>query len=282
MRRAGRPWIAIALLAAGACAPSGDEAIRHRGSARIEVVVRRGSFFDFRSDSLPGDTVLGTFDVGDRFGAISDCCEDRAPFRLVGLVPGRGVLVHYEEAVQFRRIGPGGWGYGPAGPDTVLVSGGRARFKTLVPDDSCEYAVRVVPSRWFKAPRAGDARAWRERAAGSRPRLGESGRVDVPPRIVRRPIAGYPPRAGMQAVDGTVWCAALVDERGRVEEARLLRGHPLLADSALASVRRWEFSPAQRGGRPVATWVTISSRFEPPARGPGTTGDPWPVIEVAR
>ena len=67
-------------------------------------------------------------------------------------------------------------------------------------------------------------------------------------------------RRGQQ---GTVILHALVDDRGNPVELRVVdsSGFEVLDEAALASVRRWEFEPAVRGGRQVAAWVRVPVAF---------------------
>ena len=66
----------------------------------------------------------------------------------------------------------------------------------------------------------------------------------------------------MQArLQGTVVLEALVDEQGRVADARVLRSLPLLDESALAAAKQWEFTPALLNGEPVPVIVTMEMHF---------------------
>jgi len=55
----------------------------------------------------------------------------------------------------------------------------------------------------------------------------------------------------------------LIDERGRVARARVLRSVPLLDAAALDAVRAWSFLPAEHQGRPGATiaWAPVTFRI---------------------
>jgi TonB family protein len=48
-------------------------------------------------------------------------------------------------------------------------------------------------------------------------------------------------------ISGVVSIAGIIDASGKVEDAEVLNGHPILRASALAAARRWTFSraPAQ-------------------------------------
>jgi serine/threonine-protein kinase len=84
----------------------------------------------------------------------------------------------------------------------------------------------------------------------------------VPPLLEQKSPPEYPPLAMRQGVQGVVELKVLVDEAGRVADARWISGPPALSEAALASVRSRLYRPARRGGRPVRAWVTERIRFE--------------------
>ena len=53
----------------------------------------------------------------------------------------------------------------------------------------------------------------------------------------------YPEIARVARVEGIVVVDCTIDGDGRVIDARVLRGHPLLDEAALAAVRRWVYMP---------------------------------------
>jgi protein TonB len=76
---------------------------------------------------------------------------------------------------------------------------------------------------------------------------------DRPPRPLHMPRPEYPNEAFVKKVEGTVVVQILIDEHGRVAEARVVRSIPMLDEAALGAVRTWAFIPAFRGGQPVAS-----------------------------
>jgi len=85
-----------------------------------------------------------------------------------------------------------------------------------------------------------------------------------------RPV--YPRLARQARIEGTVELAAVIDETGRVERLRLIRGHPLLVKAAMDAVKQWRYRPALWNGVPVAVRTTIWVNFTlgtgtPPSRG---------------
>lgn len=49
---------------------------------------------------------------------------------------------------------------------------------------------------------------------------------------------------------------------GRVANARVLRGHPLLDGAALHAVTQWVFTPTLLNGVPVPVIMTVTVKFE--------------------
>ncbi len=59
----------------------------------------------------------------------------------------------------------------------------------------------------------------------------------------------YPPLALQGGISGVVSIAGIVDASGKVEDAKVLNGHPMLRASSLAAARRWTFSRAPAKSR---------------------------------
>lgn len=84
---------------------------------------------------------------------------------------------------------------------------------------------------------------------------------DQPPRAIRITQPKYPPDAFVKKIEGTVEVEILIDANGRVAKARVIRSIPLLDAAALQTVYQWVFSPAIKGGRPVATVASAPVTF---------------------
>jgi protein TonB len=78
--------------------------------------------------------------------------------------------------------------------------------------------------------------------------------VDVPP--------VYPEVALKARIEGVVIIEATLDERGRVRDATVLRGLPLLDEAALEAVRRWVYTPTLLDGVPRPVILTVTVRFK--------------------
>jgi protein TonB len=84
---------------------------------------------------------------------------------------------------------------------------------------------------------------------------------DAPPRLVHQTRPVYPEDAFTQKVQGLVEVEMLIGERGEVAHAEIRRSIPPLDAAALETVREWKFTPATKGGRPVATTAVAPVTF---------------------
>jgi periplasmic protein TonB len=86
------------------------------------------------------------------------------------------------------------------------------------------------------------------------------GLIREPKKIVHVPPV-YPPIAQQAHVEGTVILEAIIDERGRVDQVRVLRSRPLLDQAAIDAVRAWKYTPTLLNGIPVQVLMTITVTF---------------------
>lgn len=92
----------------------------------------------------------------------------------------------------------------------------------------------------------------------------EGGRIsEARPLYKKNPHPHYPDIARRRNAQGTVVILALVNEKGRVEEARVetSSGHVLLDNAAITAVTSWEFEPGRRGGVAVKSYVKLPITF---------------------
>lgn len=77
--------------------------------------------------------------------------------------------------------------------------------------------------------------------------------------LVNQAKPDYPPVAHDNYIQGQVQMELMVGEDGRVRKAHVLHGHPLLAASALKSVRNWVYRPfvTPAGPAPFSTLVKV-------------------------
>ena len=68
----------------------------------------------------------------------------------------------------------------------------------------------------------------------------------------------YPELARKMNIAGTVKIEVVVSPNGTVKEARVVGGHPVLANAALDAAKKWRFDPA-----PAESTGVIDFKFEP-------------------
>lgn len=83
----------------------------------------------------------------------------------------------------------------------------------------------------------------------------------------------YPAIAKQINASGKVQVSAIIDENGRVIEAKAISGHPVLRSAAEDAARKWVFKPTEVGGKPsqVMSILTFNFTAPPPAAGEGTS-----------
>jgi protein TonB len=81
------------------------------------------------------------------------------------------------------------------------------------------------------------------------------------PALVKRVEPIYPAIAQFAAIDGIVILDAVVDEHGRVQSVKVLRGHPLLAKAATDAVQQWMYEPLRLNGTATPFELTVSLWF---------------------
>jgi periplasmic protein TonB len=87
--------------------------------------------------------------------------------------------------------------------------------------------------------------------------------VEATPHYRSNPLPEYPRLARKKHWEGVVWLLVDVSADGSVEDLDVEKtcGHKVLDRAAGRTVKRWQFSPATRGGLPVSSQVRIPVRF---------------------
>jgi len=68
---------------------------------------------------------------------------------------------------------------------------------------------------------------------------------DAVARKIKTQVApAYPELARRMSITGVVKIQVRVDKVGTVKEAKLVGGHPVLANAAMDAVKRWKYEPA--------------------------------------
>lgn len=78
---------------------------------------------------------------------------------------------------------------------------------------------------------------------------------------IRKPPPVYPPIAKAARAAGAVQVQVTISEDGRVIDAQVVSGHPLLRDAALQAARQWVFKPTELSGVPVKVQGILTFNF---------------------
>jgi protein TonB len=80
-------------------------------------------------------------------------------------------------------------------------------------------------------------------------------------KAISRPMPDYPSLARLARVQGTVRLEAVIAADGRIQNLKVLAGHPLLVKAALEAVARWRYQPTLLNGEPVEVVTEIDVNF---------------------
>jgi periplasmic protein TonB len=82
------------------------------------------------------------------------------------------------------------------------------------------------------------------------------------PEPVSQVAPTYPAELRKAKVDGVVSLVFVLDETGRVEDPRVENSsRPEFEKPALEAIRKWRFSPGQKDGKAVRTYIRVPMRF---------------------
>jgi protein TonB len=88
--------------------------------------------------------------------------------------------------------------------------------------------------------------------------------IDQRPRAVFQVAGAYPADLRSQKLEGVVVLIFVVDETGRVTNARVEKStHQSFETPALEALKQWKFEPAVKGGNRVACRMRVPIRFQP-------------------
>ena len=83
-----------------------------------------------------------------------------------------------------------------------------------------------------------------------------------PPRKLKDVKPIYPDIAKQARVQGVVIVECTISPRGKVTDVKVLRGVPLLNQSAITAVRQWVYTPTLLNGVPVPVIMTVTVNFK--------------------
>jgi TonB family protein len=79
--------------------------------------------------------------------------------------------------------------------------------------------------------------------------------------LISRVEPVYPPLAKQAKIQGTVELSVVIGKDGKVQDLRVIRGHPLLVQATLDAVKNWVYKPTLLNGEPVEVSTEISVNF---------------------
>lgn len=92
--------------------------------------------------------------------------------------------------------------------------------------------------------------------------LFEPRQLDQQPKLIAQARPLYPVELRRAGLGGEALVDFIVDAEGAVHNVTALATtHPAAGDSAVEAVSQWQFEPAQKNGRPVATHLQVPIRF---------------------
>jgi protein TonB len=74
----------------------------------------------------------------------------------------------------------------------------------------------------------------------------------IAPAVVKTRVEPSWPNPAFNDPRGVIMLDVWIDEKGDVAYAKITRSIPLNDQAAIDTVRRWKFTPASRGGQPIA------------------------------
>lgn len=96
----------------------------------------------------------------------------------------------------------------------------------------------------------------------AKPAVHRADKVDRPPQeSARNPSPVYPPQQRQLGIEGRVVVRLLIDESGRVQDVKPIRGNDAFVRAVLDVAPRWRFQPAVHGGKPVKVWGVKEVEF---------------------
>jgi protein TonB len=87
---------------------------------------------------------------------------------------------------------------------------------------------------------------------------GQDASADLGRRVKSKVSPTYPDLARKMNIRGTVKVEVVVLPNGSVKDAKVVGGHPVLANAALDAVKRWKFEPASAESSGI-----VDFKFEP-------------------
>jgi TonB family protein len=86
----------------------------------------------------------------------------------------------------------------------------------------------------------------------------------TPPRLSEVASAEYTPEARKKKIEGSVTLMIVVDKKGDVTDAKVVKGLGYgLDENAILAVKEWKYKPAEKDGEPIAVKMEVTVEFYP-------------------
>ena len=79
--------------------------------------------------------------------------------------------------------------------------------------------------------------------------------------LLHRVEPEYPNIAITMHLSGTVQLRAIIGTDGAIQNIQVVSGNPILANAAVAAVKRWRYQPTRLSGKPVEVETLITVQF---------------------
>jgi periplasmic protein TonB len=88
--------------------------------------------------------------------------------------------------------------------------------------------------------------------------------VDKPPKLVRQMPIKFPADAKRKGITGQVVVRCLIGTDGKAGKMEIVESEPagIFDESAISTLKYWQFRPGVKSGEMVATWVKVPFKFE--------------------
>jgi TonB family protein len=127
-----------------------------------------------------------------------------------------------------------------------------------------EYLKPTGASATAPVPPAGDASGADSASAAQRPTPFTGDHIEkqaAEANLIKKIDPLYPDLAKKARVQGAVRFSVLISKEGKVEDMRLISGHPLLVNAAKDAVKQWEYKPFLLDNRPVQAITEVEVDF---------------------
>lgn len=89
-----------------------------------------------------------------------------------------------------------------------------------------------------------------------------------PVRIIKKVAPHYPAIVKAAGIEGMVWLKVIISESGKIDKIEVSKAtDSVFVPVTIDAVKQWQFSPAQKDGKPIRAEVTIPFKF---VLGPGS------------